>query len=1021
MSQILLINLGCMESFLSVPNNVGKLNKRWHSAFFTICCSRAILSHFKDNVAIGKRAKVRPCSSFSIVDLNPYQSFSIDQTSLTEITKEKNLERLQNFGGVDKVTSALETSVDYGILGDEKDIARRHDVFGSNTYHKPPSKGFFHFVLEAFKDPLIIILLICALLSLGLQIYREGLKHGWYDGGSIFIADLAVVIVCSVCHYLPNRQLLKLGKKIEVEVVRNGQQQQVSISEIVVGDVVCLRSGSQVPADGVLLEGHLLKADESSLTGEHQLVGVNKDLNPFLLSGSKVAFGHGRMLITSVGENTKWGEMMSLLGHESHKWRSSNIRLKGITRSMRLFGSLVAICTFIAMLGILVARYFTGHMKDGDGKLAFIMGKTRTSYIWTDLVGIIVSTVAVASSAIPEGLPLAMALTVAHAMKRMINNRTLLKTFSAYESLASATTICTDTRGILTVNRLMIRAFFGKDRMEEGSSHFVAGNVQQLLCQGIALITSQVPLEPSSEFSIEQAILSWATIELGMDAKGLQEGFSILNAETLTEDGKLIKTIIRKKDDHTIHMHLKGEAEVILATCSDYYGIEGTVKTIDNRTRRMLQYLIQVMANDGFKCIAFSHKVLEKEAHDDGQHQQQLENDSNELLCLMALKDPIGPGVRSAIKDCKQAGVNIKVITSDDIISAVAIASECDIVDPNEAMNNKQVVEASEFQSYTVAERIEKLDNICVIAKASYTDKLLVLQTLKQKGHVAAFIGNSTGDAPALEEADVGIHMGFQRNDTAVENSDIVVLNGGLMSVVEVLHMGRGFYDNFKVFTQFLFAANIASILTDFVSTVSSDQTPRTINIVAGVSTHEVPYAVLQILWLKLIIGTLAALALIGEQKTEKFTQEQPTRRDEPLISHIMWKNILIDASYEIIILLTLQFKGTSIFGVDNNVNDMMIFNLLVFFQVFAILKARKPEVNIFTGVQRRKLFWGIICGIVILQVVLVEILPQVTVTGALNGWQWGACIGIAFTSWPVGYIGNKHIPVPKKPFFPKL
>ncbi|TKY50099.1 putative calcium-transporting ATPase 13 [Spatholobus suberectus] len=276
MSMSLLTNLKRIEVLLNAPNTVSAPTKRWHSAFVAIYCSRAIMSHFTPNNTNKTKAKVSPTPtpSFTVVDLYSHHSFDIDQTTLTDIVKEKDLQNLDKFGGVEGVASALETHVEYGIKGDDadaEDITRRKEVFGSNTYNKPPSKGFFHFVVEAFKDVTILILLACAAFSLGFGIKEHGLKEGWYDGGSIFVAVFIVISMSSISNFRQSRQFDKLSQvsnDIQIDVVRSGRRQHVSIFEIVVGDVICLKIGDQVPADGLFIEGHSLKVDESSMTGE---------------------------------------------------------------------------------------------------------------------------------------------------------------------------------------------------------------------------------------------------------------------------------------------------------------------------------------------------------------------------------------------------------------------------------------------------------------------------------------------------------------------------------------------------------------------------------------------------------------------------------------------------------------------------------------------------------------------------------------------------------------------------------
>ncbi|KAG5560236.1 hypothetical protein RHGRI_003506 [Rhododendron griersonianum] len=270
-------------TMLTEPNQ-----KRWHMAFAAIYCSRAFYTPLK------KPRKKFPVSSTRVVIdvFEPHPCFSkIDQSVLPGIVKQKNLDQLGKYDGVKGLACGLETNLENGISGDTEDVLRRSEAFGSNTYRRPPAKNLLYFVWEALRDPTILILLVCAALSLGFGIKEHGLKDGWYDGGSIFVAVFLVIAVSALSNFRQNRQFVKLSKvsnNIQVDVMRNGRRQQVSIFEIVVGDVVCLKIGDQVPADGLFIDGHSLLVDESSMTGESDHVEVDLTQNPFLFSGTKV-------------------------------------------------------------------------------------------------------------------------------------------------------------------------------------------------------------------------------------------------------------------------------------------------------------------------------------------------------------------------------------------------------------------------------------------------------------------------------------------------------------------------------------------------------------------------------------------------------------------------------------------------------------------------------------------------------------------------------------------------------------
>ncbi|KAL3724804.1 hypothetical protein ACJRO7_029898 [Eucalyptus globulus] len=1007
MTSILRRNFVCYEVSLNLPA-MHKFAKQWRLAFATIYCSRAITNSPKKAKKLSPR-KSPSYASISIHDLVP-SSFDIDQSQLTKLVKDKDLGHLQEFGGVQKVASTLETDVSAGINGDPDDVSCRQNAFGINSYKKPPTKSFFHFVVEAFKDLTIMILLVCAGLSLGFGIKEDGVKEGWYDGGSIFVAVFLVIAVSAGSNYRQNRQFEKLSQvsgNILIDVIRKGRRQQVSIFEIVVGDLVCLKIGDQVPADGLFLDGHSLQIDESSMTGESDHVEVNHKENPFLFSGTKVADGYGQMLVTSVGMNTTWGEMMSLISRDNSEQTPLQARLNKLTSSIGKVGLAVAFLVLV----VLLIRYFTGNTQDEYGNREFIAGQTTGDDIINSVVSIIAAAVTIVVVAIPEGLPLAVTLTLAYSMKRMMADQAMVRKLSACETMGSATTICTDKTGTLTMNQMKVTKFWvSQDSVAEDTYSSISKFILDLIQDGVALNTTgsvfRSSLGSEYEFSgspTEKAILSWATSQLSMDMEDTKKSCEVIQVEAFNSQKKRSGVLIRKSSDDTFHVHWKGAAEMLLAKCSSFYDESGIVKDLDTDERMRFEQIIQGMAASSLRCIAFTHKQVSEEAIKEREDGKNIQEDGLTLLGLVGIKDPCRPGVKSAVQACQDAGVNIKMITGDSIFTAKAIAMECGILRPEDDASSGAIVEGAEFRNYTPEERLWRVEKIRVMARSSPVDKLLMVQCLKQKGHVVAVTGDGTNDAPALKEADIGLSMGIQGTEVAKESSDIVILDDNFASVPTVLQWGRCVYNNIQKFIQFQLTVNVAALV---------------INFVAAVSSGDVPLTAVQLLWVNLIMDTLGALALATERPTRELMEKPPVGRTEPLITNVMWRNIVAQATYQMAILLTLQFKGESIFGVDEAVKQTLIFNAFVLCQVFNEFNARKLEKrNVFEGIHKNKLFLGIIFVTVVLQVVMVEFLKRFADTERLSWGQWGACVGIAAMSWPIGWV-IKCIPVPDIPIF---
>ncbi|KAM3747207.1 hypothetical protein ACB098_05G018700 [Castanea mollissima] len=1008
MSTIIQQNIECNKSLCHVPITPSAANKRWRSAFVSIYCSRALLSFFKESPLDKKTARVSQNSSSIILDIKPANNrFKIDQASLTELVKEKNADKLQNIGGVDGVASILEMNVEFGIHGNVEDITRRRESFGSNSYKRPQRKSFFHFVVKEFKDLTIIISLLSVVSCLAFDMMENETLAGRGEDESL-LAALFLVVISAISNFWQSRQFHKLSElcnNIQIKVVRARLHQKVSILELVVGDVVCLKIGDQVPADGLFLEGHSLKVEESSITqDESDHVEVNCH-HPFLFSGTKVVDGYARMLVTSVGKNTTWGEMMSSISHDTNELQTPlQVQLNKITSSIRKVGLAIALLALV----VLLVRYFTGNTED-ESVIEEFHGSKKKLCVMVKAMRILATATTIVELVIPKGFSLAVKRTHVYSMKKMMVDQAMVRKLSAFETMGFATTICTDIAGSLTLNQMKVTKFWlGKESFDAAAYSSIAPYFLELVREGVAMNTTSTAYRPTSRFEIEflsnpteKAILSWAILELNMEMEQLMHNCKILSVEAFNSHMERSGVLLRRMGDSTIHVHWKGVAEIILQMCSSYYDSSRIMKELDDHERMKFEQIIQGMEASSLQCVAFAHKQLSKEDQEYDTKDKKIKEEGLTLLGLVGLKDPCCPGVRNAVEDCQFAGINIKMITGDNIFTAKAIATECGILRPCQDMVNGLVIEGMEFRNYTPEERMEKVDKICVMAKASPTDKSLMVECLKQKGHIVAVTGGGINDAPTLKEADIGLSMGIHGTEVARLSSDIVILDDNFASMAKVLSWGRCVHKNIQKFIQFQLTMNVAAIIVNFVAIIFVNQ-----GLLTGV----------QLLWVNLITHYLVALALATEQPTKKLMEKPPMGWTKPLITNNMWRNLLAQALYQVVVILTLEFRGQLIFNVCEKVRDTLIFNTFVLCQVFNQLNARKlVEENIFKGIHSNKLFLCIIAITIVLQVVMVEYLKWIEDTESLNWWQWAACIGMAIVSWPVGWI-VKWIPVPQKP-----
>ncbi|MCD7471685.1 Calcium-transporting ATPase 10, plasma membrane-type [Datura stramonium] len=941
--------------------------------------------------------------------------FDISQEELTFMSREHDVTALQQRGGVKGVAEKLKTNLDKGIDGDEVDLLKRKNAYGSNTYPRKKGRSFWRFVWEACCDTTLIILMVAAAASLALGIKTEGIKEGWYDGGSIALAVIIVIVVTAVSDYKQSLQFQNLNEEkqnIQIEVVRGGRRVPVSIFEVVVGDVVPLKIGDQVPADGILISGQSLALDESSMTGESKI--VHKDSkSPFLMSGCKVADGYGMMLVVGVGINTEWGLLMASITEDNGEETPLQVRLNGVATFIGIVGLTVA----LAVLIVLMIRFFTGHTYNPDRSPQFIAGKTRVGKAVDGAIKIFTVAVTIVVVAVPEGLPLAVTLTLAYSMRKMMADKALVRRLSACETMGSATTICSDKTGTLTLNQMtVVEAYVSGKKIDPPDDRSeVSPTVLSLLHEGVGLNTTGSIFVPqgggAAEISgspTEKAILQWG-VNLGMNFDAVRSEASIIHAFPFNSEKK--RGGVAVKLDSEVHLHWKGAAEIVLSCCTSFIDENGSVVPLGDDKMSYFKEAIENMAASTLRCVAIAYRPYEMEkvpTEEEIDHWEIPEGDLV-LLAIVGIKDPCRPGVRDAVQLCIDAGVKVRMVTGDNLQTARAIALECGILKSDADATEPNLIEGKRFRSLSEEERKEVADKISVMGRSSPNDKLLLVQALRSKGHVVAVTGDGTNDAPALHEADIGLAMGIAGTEVAKESSDIIILDDNFASVVKVVRWGRSVYANIQKFIQFQLTVNVAALI---------------INVVAAVSDGDVPLNAVQLLWVNLIMDTLGALALATEPPTDHLMHRSPVGRREPLVTNIMWRNLLIQALYQVTVLLILNFRGKEILHLEHETNERaievkntLIFNAFVLCQVFNEFNARKPdEINVFKGVHKNRLFVSIVGLTVVLQVIIIFFLGKFTSTVRLSWQLWLVSIAIGIISWPLAALG-KLIPVPEKPF----
>ncbi|KAL2635517.1 hypothetical protein R1flu_006996 [Riccia fluitans] len=939
----------------------------------------------------------------------PPEGFGIGTDQLVRILQDQQTALLDEHGGIQTVAKQLKTDLEHGVNDDPEDIEKRKKAFGTNKIPSKPGKPFRVFVWEACHDTTLIILMVCAVVSFATGMWVDGPKEGWYDGVSIAIAVLLVIFVTATSDYrqsLQFRSLNDVKKNIQIEAIRGGRRCRISVFDIVVGDLIPLNIGDQVPADGLLVSGQSLSIDESSMTGES--LPVHKDSkHPFMLSGCKVQGGYGTMLVTSVGINTEWGQVMATISEDNGEETPLQVRLNGVATFIGQIGLSVAILVFV----ILFIRFFAVDFKGRN---------RRASRVIKEIVNIFSIAVTIVVVAVPEGLPLAVTLTLAYSMRKMMADMSLVRHLAACETMGSATTICSDKTGTLTLNKMSVVKAWVSGRIMESEEDVktitpeIYGTLLVGVCQnssGDVFIPKDGTEPKISGSPTESAALSWG-VNIGMNFDEIKHQTSIVHVETFSSLRKRAGVAV-KLSNGEVQAHWKGAAEMILELSDKWVDTDGSIKPMSKDKDQELKNVIEGMAAASLRCIAFAYKPLDPTIipkTEDELRTWQIPDDGLIFIGVIGIKDPCRPGVQEAVRRCQMAGVKVRMVTGDSVITARAIAQECGIL-----TSDGIVVEGREFRHWSKEKLDRELPKLDVMARSSPSDKLLLVKSLKERNQVVAVTGDGTNDAPALHEADVGLSMNICGTEVAKESSDIVIMDDNFASIVKVVRWGRSVYANIQKFIQFQLTVNVTALVINFVTAIASG---------------DVPLTAVQLLWVNLIMDTLGALALATEPPTDDLMEKTPVGRTEPLITNIMWRNLFGQALYQITVLLVLDFAGTSVLNLNykgmskNNdertqndqVKNTIIFNAFVFCQIFNEVNARKPEKkNIFAGLHRNYLFVSIILVEIVFQFIIVQFLTRFASTTALSGKEWAICIAIGAVSWPLGFF-IKFIPVPKKP-----
>ena len=976
----------------------------------------------------------KPPISSSPTDSHSFNISPKELSNLMNLYKDRqgnynDIKYFKEKGGILPLLLSLKTDAKQGIS--TLSLENRKSYFGSNRIYVKPPPNFADFCIEAISDKMIIILIISSIIEIGISLFNMAFKGennlDYLDGISIIIAVVVVVLVGSITNYEKEKKFHSLNdfeqKSAKYNVIRNGMNQYVVSEDLLVGDLVKINYGEILPADMILVEGNGLKIDESSLTGESDSVSKksyeecldeltnNKKKEPssnLLFCGTNVVEGNGSAIVIATGEHSQKGIIKGTIDNaqEENKTPLEN-KLNIIADFIGYFGLGSAIVTFIALCIQLVFEYFANKE---NMKLIDIINK---------FLKILILCVSIIVVAIPEGLPLAVTLSLAFSIKKLMDRNNLVRKMHACETMGGANYICTDKTGTLTENQMYIVNLITNnkdinikrniDSVDVGSinSTPVDKNYGKKLRNNYKLIIDNdkywETLRMSISVNVDCDIMPLSKTDINGDTESctaknktdkafteflyqFKSPISEIRNKLLSnnynfkklpfDSSKKRMSILVKysKFPTGYRLFTKGAAENALMYCDKYLDSEnGKIKEINNDIKKYINHKIEKLNRKMIRSLYVCYKDITKAEFENGFEigEKGLLIDQYELtfIGIFGLKDSLRQEVKESVEKCHDASVNVIMVTGDNIITATAIAKECnilpnsvdlnnlkkydieknpnDINDPekkethiqklledkplaltgnsfyeiiggiycencNESTENckcpKTKAEAEELskRNNTKVQNIKKdsiknldnfktiTENLLVLARSQPLHKYALVLGLKSLGFVVAVTGDGTNDAPALSKSDVGFAM-IEGTDIAKEASDIVILDNNFSSIIIAIIYGRSIYENIRKFLQFQLTVNVCACVLVFICSCIGNETPLTS---------------IQMLWVNLIMDSLGSLALATEPPYDSLLLKKPTKKNESIINGTMWKHIILQAFFEISLLLFLYTKA---------------------------------------------------------------------------------------------------------------
>lgn len=766
-------------------------------------------------------------------------------------------------------------------LNDQEVLASRQK-YGENLLTPPAKEPMWKRFITKFEDPLIIILLVAGILSIAISFYEY---YGLHEGTEVFFEPvgifIAILLATGMAFFFEEKAnkafsvLNQVNDEEPVEVIRNGNTTQITKREVVVGDVVRLNTGSEVPADGSLLQAISLNIDESSLTGEpichkstHEADFDKEATFPtnYVLRGTKVMEGHGLFRVEKIGDNTENGKVFVAS-------QIDNSVKTPLTEQLERLGKLITWASYTIAALILIAR--------------IIMFFSNFSFEWVRFLQYLLDSIMICVTlivvAVPEGLPMAVTLSLAYSMRRMLKTNNLVRKMHACETMGATTVICTDKTGTLTQNQMRVSEMAIDRETEE----------HKALAREAIAVNSTASLDFSDNHHptalgnpTEGALLLWLN-DQGYDYRQLRTEAEVIDELPFSTERKCMGTLVRSAQlpGKTI-LYIKGATDIIRNYCSSIMGN----RSWDEISNQLLTWQNQAIRTLGFACMLIDDENLHEGVIPTLLDTIKQTGKGLTFQGIVAISDPVRKEVPAAVRECLDAGIDVKIVTGDTPGTAKEIGRQVGLWTEKDCDNC--VITGPEFEALSDEELSKRVNSLKIIARARPMDKKRLVEALQAQHQVVAVTGDGTNDAPALKAAHVGLSMGDGTN-VAKEASDITIIDNSFRSIGRAVMWGRSLYQNIQRFILFQMTVNVAACLIVLAGALMGTQSPLTVT---------------QMLWVNLIMDTFAAMALASLPPSKDVMRDKPRNRKSFIINPAMTRLIIGVGCLFFVILLTLLY-----------------------------------------------------------------------------------------------------------------